>query len=383
MDIWRLSRDIDLKGKGMRKVYFFGTGNCAKMYADKTEIALKTLGNYEIMGFLDNDVNKEGMQFGKYKVFKPDILREYPCDLVLVFLLNDDDFGNVYKQLLEYVPYDIIHECFFPLKLLLQNSYKDTADKEIQETLDYVSANKISVFNQFINKRYTYDEVKWDTQVDLPYIDFMTIEGKKKPMYYPRNYNFFKKNGIHYIYNLMYEQNEGSPHLYIKKYHNINDGDCIIDAGVCEGNFALKYIDVASHIYLFEMDPVWQEPLKYTFRDYESKVTLIDKAVCDRTSSSTCRIDDVLRNHKVDFVKMDIEGAEVSALRGASSTFCTNHIKASICSYHRSKDEEKIRFLLESYGYQTSVSPGYMLFLHDEEVWRTGELRRGIVYGDK
>ena len=41
----------------MRKVYFFGTGNCAKMYADKTEIALKTLGNYEIMGFLDNDVN--------------------------------------------------------------------------------------------------------------------------------------------------------------------------------------------------------------------------------------------------------------------------------------------------------------------------------------
>ncbi len=43
------------------------------MYADKSEIALKALGNYEIMGFLDNDVNKEGTQFGKYKVFKPDI----------------------------------------------------------------------------------------------------------------------------------------------------------------------------------------------------------------------------------------------------------------------------------------------------------------------
>ena len=72
----------------MRKVYFFGTGNCAKMYADKSEIALKALGNYEIMGFLDNDVNKEGTQFGKYKVFKPDILKEHPCDLVLIFLMT-------------------------------------------------------------------------------------------------------------------------------------------------------------------------------------------------------------------------------------------------------------------------------------------------------
>lgn len=72
----------------------------------------------------------------------------------------------------------------------------DTANEEIQETLDYISAGKISIFNQFVNKRSTYDEVKWDTQVDLPYIDFKTIEGKKKPMYYPRNYKFFKRTEL-------------------------------------------------------------------------------------------------------------------------------------------------------------------------------------------
>ena len=52
----------------MKRVYFFGTGNCAEMYADKIEITLKSLGDYKIMGFLDNDVNKVGMFFGKYKI---------------------------------------------------------------------------------------------------------------------------------------------------------------------------------------------------------------------------------------------------------------------------------------------------------------------------
>ena len=367
----------------MKRVYFFGTGNCAEMYADKIEITLKSLGDYKIMGFLDNDVNKVGMFFGKYKIYRPDILREYPCDLVLVFLMNDGDYEIVYKQLSEFIPSNLIHEYYFPLRILIQRNYEGTNDREIRETLNYISNNKISIYNQFIDGDDTYDEVKWDARIDLPYVEFETIEGKKKPMYYPRNYVFPEKDGSFYVWNLIKEQSADSPHLYTKKNHDICDGDRIVDVGVCEGNFALKYIDVVSHIYLFEMDPVWREPLKYTFKKYENKITFIDKEVCDRASNLTCRIDDIVLNHKIDFIKMDIEGAEVSALMGAKQTFCRNNVKSSVCCYHRNKDEEKIRSLLESYGYQTAVSSGYMLFLYDNEVWRTGELRRGVVYGDK
>ncbi|WP_285824743.1 hypothetical protein [Schaedlerella arabinosiphila] len=53
-------------------------------------------------------------------------------------------------------------------------------------------------------------------------------------MYYSRNYKFLKRDGVLFVVNLLWEQSEGSPHLYVKENHDVNDGDSIIDAGVCE-----------------------------------------------------------------------------------------------------------------------------------------------------
>lgn len=367
----------------MTKVFFFGTGHCAKHFTHKVKIALESLGNFQILGFLDNDMYKIGTTFEGYQVYSPDILKEISCDLVLIFLMEERAYEIVKKQLSAFLSSDQLQEYMFPLKLLLQKKYKDSKDGEIKETIKYISNNKISVYNQFITADYTYDEVKWDAKVNLPYIDFKTAEGRIVPMYYPRDYKFVKKDGMPYVENLLWEQSKGSPHLYVKQNHSIADGDCIIDAGVCEGNFALKYVDIASHIYLFEMDPVWQEPLKYTFQKYENKVTIVNKALSDKTSEKTCRIDDIVLNQKVNFIKMDIEGAELSAILGARETFLQNDIKSSICSYHRSGDEGAIRSQLGEYGYQTTVSDGYMLFLFSDETWKRGDLRRGIVYGKR
>lgn len=367
----------------MKKVFFFGTGYCAKLFAGKVKIALEILGDFQILGFLDNDINKTGTIYEGYNVYNPYILKKSSCDLVLLFLIDDVSYEAVWKQLSGIISPELIQRYDFPLKILIQNRYKDFADVQIKETLEYISYNKLSVFNQFIKAEDTFDEVKWNRKIDLPYIDFTTIEGRKVPMYYPRNYKFVEKDGMRYVKNLLWEQNAGSPHLYIRDEHDVNDGDCIVDAGVCEGNFALKYIDVASHIYLFEMDQIWQEPLRNTFKNYENKVTLIDKAVCDKASNKTCRIDDIVENKRVDFIKMDVEGAEGLAIKGAVQTFLENKVKASICCYHRNGEEEEIRTLLEKYGYNTSVSDGYMVFLYSDDTWRLGDFRHGIVYGDK
>ena len=365
----------------MKKVYFFGTGYCAEAFGARVRKILEGTGEFQILGFLDNDKTKAGTLFDGYPVYHPDILKEAPCDLVLIFLMEEESYQTVFRQLAAYLRPEQIREYTFPLKELLQKNYKDTQEKEIKELLEYISDRKISTFNQFITADYTYDEVKWDRRTELPYIDFRTAEGRIVPMYYPREYKFVKKNGGLYVENLLWEQSGGSPHLYVKQNHTVADGDCIIDAGVCEGNFALKYVDAASHLYLFEMDPVWQEPLAYTFRKYESKVTIIRKALSDKSSDRTCRIDDVVQKRKVDFIKMDIEGAELSAICGAERTFRTNDIKASVCSYHRNGDEKAIRRKLEDYGYQTETSEGYMLFLYSDDTWELGDLRRGIVYG--
>ncbi len=80
---------------------------------------------------------------------------------------------------------------------------------------------------------------------------------------------------------------------------------------------------------------------------------------------------------------MDVEGAEVEALLGGREMFLNNEIKCSICSYHKSGDEAAIKDILNSYGYRTNTSEGYMLFHFEKNIFSTLDFRRGIVYARK
>lgn len=46
-------------------------------------------------------------------------------------------------------------------------------------------------------------------------------------------------------------------------------------------------------------------------------------------------------------------------------------------------DEENIKFIMKSLGYQTDVSNGYMFFSYDENIFDTLDLRKGVVYAYK
>ena len=70
-------------------------------------------------------------------------------------------------------------------------------------------------------------------------------------------------------------------------------------------------------------------------------------------------IDHILSGHhgKVNFIKMDIEGSEVHALRGAKEVICRDHPVLAICIYHRVPDLWEIPLLILSmYG-------GYRLYV--------------------
>ena len=182
----------------------------------------------------------------------------------------------------------------------------------------------------------------------------------------------------------MREQLPTSPHLYIKDEHKINEGDILIDAGVCEGNFALRYVDICSKVYLFEMDTKWIKPLYFSFRDCWDKIELIHKAVSDTTKGMNVALDDAVncaKDSKI-FVKMDIEGAEPAALRGAKNLLTNNKVRASVCSYHNSDDAWKIKSLFQKYNFKTWTSNGYMIFIWDKNIWQTADFRKGIVYAE-
>ena len=49
-------------------------------------------------------------------------------------------------------------------------------------------------------------------------------------------------------------------------------------------------------------------------------------------------LDDYLRDKRVTFIKMDIEGSEMRALNGMQATVKGRHPKLYICAYHRNED---------------------------------------------
>ncbi len=265
--------------------------------------------------------------------------------------------------------------------------YEDDKDPVIQETLQYWKTHPMSIFNQHLEGyQGTLDELIVDENVGLSYIWFETVEGKRKKMYYPQDYATIvtAPNGKRYVSNVLMEQVPTSPHLYIKGEHKVNQGDVLIDCGVCEGNFALKYVDVCSQIYLFETEARWLKPLYHTFQDYLNKVVIVPKFVSNVVAGNQITLDEAVRltNQNI-FLKMDIEGSEIAGLRGAKNLLTNNKIKASICSYHKPNDLWQIKSIFHQHGYKTATSDGYMVLLWPTgDVWDTADFRKGIVYAE-
>lgn len=76
-----------------------------------------------------------------------------------------------------------------------------------------------------------------------------------------------KENGKRYATNFWFEQDKNSPHLYESGDYYVREGDVIVDAGACEGNFTLHNIDKVSKVYVIECNEEWLEALKWILRE--------------------------------------------------------------------------------------------------------------------
>lgn len=65
----------------------------------------------------------------------------------------------------------------------------------------------------------------------------------------------------------------------------------------------------------------------------------VSKVAEDGITVNASTIDSVIpESEKVTFIKMDIEGAELRALKGAEKTISKNHPKLAISAYHKPED---------------------------------------------
>lgn len=359
------------------KFLIFGTGKAASHVMDGIN---KSDSGIEIVGVVDNDETKYGEIFYGYIVVGPNCINNFQYDYICILL--ERYFEDVYNQLLYgyHIERSKLVNKFFLLKQIMISKYRNSSDKDICETIEYWGKNDLSFFNQFTYAPAQMDRVFWDTENNMPYVLY-----NDKRLYYPREYKgFFVKENMLYVrsYREM-EQHEGSPHRYLTQEICIKEGDVVVDAGAREGDFALPYIDMIKKLYLFECDPEWIRALKLTYKDYHDKIVIIPKMLSDVVNDETTTLSEILADEKINFIKMDIEGSEVKALRASKELLMKNDIRCAICCYHKKNDRRDIEQILIESGYQCSESEGYVVFVADPDIFRDADFRKGIVYAVK
>jgi hypothetical protein len=180
-----------------------------------------------------------------------------------------------------------------------------------------------------------------------------------------------------YYRGLITEQDEDSPHRYVNSYQDLS-GKVLLDIGSAEGIFALDTIEYVDYAYLFECEEQWIEALEKTFEQWKDKITIIRKYIGEKTGDGWITIDDFLQEHRESnlFIKMDIEGAEMKALKGAIQTMRTaKDLDMAVCTYHNKKDADEISRFFAGENFEYALSKGY-LFMNFH-------MRRGVIRAHK
>jgi len=150
-----------------------------------------------------------------------------------------------------------------------------------------------------------------------------------------------------------------------KNFVEVKKGDIVCDVGAFIGEFTLSIADIASKIILFEPDPnnyrilkrntahlknitilrnpLWKEntPLEFKlgYPSVDSSLINVDSSVeRGRIKLQAKRLDKVFHNlnlERIDFLKIDAEGAEPEVLEGAKDIFTKIHKIVLDCSPER------------------------------------------------
>lgn len=158
--------------------------------------------------------------------------------------------------------------------------------------------------------------------------------------------------------------------------------DCGAFNGISAKTFFKENDNEFDGYYGFEPDPVnykaLEEYLATLPNDARRKMKIYNQAVYDfngdiqlyeldgpgsfvadigKTTISTMRIDDVLQGAKATYIKMNIEGSELPALRGAKDTIVKNHPKLAIAGYHKTWDLWEVPLQI------LEIDPTYNIYL--------------------
>ncbi|MCH5269095.1 MAG: glycosyltransferase [Lachnospiraceae bacterium] len=324
----------------------------------------------------------------KEKFYQPDTLKQLWQESAVAFDREDTEKGLLllqrYWQYLE-LPLDLCQVVWckgdltaFQYLPALEFCFLHADEQEYLEHARRIIFQKRSPMFSF-----PYEEEKYICELgynDIYQMYGFVLEGVH--LYFPKKSISDMAELERRTYGLLVEQDPRSPHRYLNERMDVQEGAIIIDAGVAEGNFAASVIHKCKKIYMVECDPDYIDALKHSFKDYLDKIVFVNKFLDSYDDDEHITIDTLLNGETINYIKMDIEGAEIAALQGAKQTLKNaTDLKCNICSYHNLHDYDKIVEILSEYDMEIEHSPGYMFFVFDEEY--PCYPRRGLVQAVK
>lgn len=212
---------------------------------------------------------------------------------------------------------------------------------------------------------HKYDYRSVDVHKDETNGLFYVIHNGRK-LYYNRR--FHTAESVQKAYNgISIEQDEKSPHCYMDEKFRVEANDTVMDIGAAEGNFSLDVIDRAGIIYIIEPDIDWVEALNATFTPWKDKVKIINKFAAETDSDNCISLSGLLGDNPVNFIKMDVGGAEAGIIRSSESLLNRNAaVKLAVCTYHRKEDAQTSEKTLTDLGFTYSFTDGYMLYIYSK-----------------
>lgn len=355
----------------MERIFIWGTGFISHQIIDECNVFSQS----EVLGFIDNDIEKTGKKFYDKEIFSPSILCRIIPDKIVVLT---DSYSEIKYQILQLFPEmsSIIENKNYFYKQRILKRYKNSTEPEILEILDYLENNNLDVFNYKFVKKYE----KFDTEIYFDENCKMYFVYHNKMKLYFAKFLDTKEKVRQYYKQILIEQDEQSPLRYLNSCFEVKEGDVVVDIGVAEGNFSLEVIKKVSKLYLIEANEEWIEALRKTFEDYLDKIVFIKKFITSIDIGNYATLDNLI-HEPVNFIKMDIEGNEWDALLGAQNLINMSiDLKCAICAYHGDFDEILIKNILEKYNMKYSTTFGYMWFPDKiRQTYVSSRLCRGVI----
>ena len=320
-------------------IYIYGAGFLAQKYSELLENNDISFSGYIVdQNYLPRE-EKERFINGK-PIFTIDDIKN---DIVVIIGVRASFDGTVFprsKHIKEYIAADFsTYRVFgaFDSDFLIEHNkelvrlYKELADNTSRFALAQFITQKIT---GTYSKQFSYEKQYFDSTVYTPSKNEVMVDcGAYTGDSIVEFDDFLKKHGI-----------DSFEKIYALEPDKDNYNK------LCESTETLKNV-VPYMLGAYDRKDVLH------FCDGEGEHSSIDES--GSISIEVDTIDNIVKDNRVTFIKMDIEGSELKALQGARNTILRNKPRLAVCIYHRETD------IIDIPGYISSLVPEYKFYIRN------------------